>query len=300
MGVKGLFKFIASKTTATTLRSLDEFTGNIIAMDASVMIYRWYATGSQFHNHIQGMLFRTVAIMEAGALPFYVFDGKPSNAKRATIEARAEARERGGLHVPEQIFDECRQLLALMGLPIIIADGEADHTIAALVRTGVAVAAFSDDSDLLTHGVTTLLRMEGSAKTNKVTSISLENVLNTLALTHRAFIDFCILLGTDYNAPIRGIGPAKALSTIQKYGAIEAAIAAGALQSSVQSCADIARAEYSMQIPLSIERPVMRILSDDEFVKLRLFLETKMSEPRIKKVMERLLVFRDHLVKTIT
>lgn len=35
------------------------------------------------------------------------------------------------------------------------------------------------------------------------------------------FIDLCILCGCDYTSNIRGIGPVKALSLIQKHGTIE-------------------------------------------------------------------------------
>lgn len=42
-----------------------------------------------------------------------------------------------------------------------------------------------------------------------------------LGLSRKAFIDFCILCGTDFSGTIQGIGPHRALKAMRKYGSIE-------------------------------------------------------------------------------
>jgi 5'-3' exonuclease len=43
-----------------------------------------------------------------------------------------------------------------------------------------------------------------------------------LRLSKKAFIDLCILCGTDFSSTIKGIGAVRALEYIQRYGSIEA------------------------------------------------------------------------------
>jgi len=54
-----------------------------------------------------------------------------------------------------------------------------------------------------------------------IIEIHIDKVLNGLGLTMDEFIDLCILLGCDYSAKIKGIGPKRALELIQKYRNIE-------------------------------------------------------------------------------
>lgn len=43
-----------------------------------------------------------------------------------------------------------------------------------------------------------------------------------LRLSKKAFVDFCILCGTDFNSTIKGIGAVRALQYMQQHGSIEA------------------------------------------------------------------------------
>ena len=51
--------------------------------------------------------------------------------------------------------------------------------------------------------------------------ISGSEVRSALRLDGRAFVDFALLLGTDFAPRIRNIGPRRALQYIRKYGTIE-------------------------------------------------------------------------------
>lgn len=42
-----------------------------------------------------------------------------------------------------------------------------------------------------------------------------------LELTREAFIDLCILCGTDFSETIHGVGPIRALALVRKHGCIE-------------------------------------------------------------------------------
>jgi flap endonuclease-1 len=55
--------------------------------------------------------------------------------------------------------------------------------------------------------------------------ISGSSVQSALCLDARAFVDFALLLGTDFAPRIRNIGPRRALQYIRKYGTIECILA---------------------------------------------------------------------------
>jgi flap endonuclease-1 len=55
--------------------------------------------------------------------------------------------------------------------------------------------------------------------------VELPEVLGGLEMTREQLIDLCILMGTDFNEGIRGIGPKKGLKLIKEHGDLKGAIA---------------------------------------------------------------------------
>jgi len=114
---------------------------------------------------------------------------------------------------------ECKEILHLMGIPVVEASQEADSQCAYLSKEHLVDAVASEDMDLLTFGVEKLLRnMNGK----KIAEISLSKILSETGLTYEQFIDLCILLGCDYCPTIEGIGMVKAYQIIKRYKSIEA------------------------------------------------------------------------------
>jgi flap endonuclease-1 len=121
--------------------------------------------------------------------------------------------------VSHKQMNECKDLLKLLGIPIIEAPEEADPQCAALVKSGFAHCVASEDMDILTFGTTRLLR--GLSAKPYATEYTLQILLDELGLDYNKFIDLCILLGCDYTDTIPGIGPKKAFDMIKKYGSID-------------------------------------------------------------------------------
>lgn len=65
-----------------------------------------------------------------------------------------------------------------------------------------------------------------SSSKEPLTLISSQRLRETTTLTPSAFLDFCILLGTDASPRIPSIGPARAFKLILKYGSIESILIA--------------------------------------------------------------------------
>jgi len=199
-------------------------------------------------SHIQGMFNRTIRIMSGGVRPVYVFDGKPPQmkggelAKRLARRAKAEsdlavAKQAEDVEdinkfssrlvkVTRQHNEDCKELLRLMGVPVINAPCEAEAQCAELARKGKVYATATEDMDALTFRTPKLVRkltfsqMKGKEK-QMIMEIDFQLMLTGLDLTYEMFVDLCILCGCDYCSTIKGIGPKTALKLIKQYKTIE-------------------------------------------------------------------------------
>ncbi len=235
MGIKGLFKLIESEVPgAIGLVTMANLSGRGVAIDASIVVFQllgvFSSGGGQILNkrgepinHIQGVFFRTLQMIESGVRPTYVFDSKPPEAKAVVIEKRKATRT---VRVSRAYFDDVRELLGYMGVDTIEAKSEADSTCAQLAARGKfgISAVGTEDIDVLAFGAPLMIKKlaVGVGKnTSGMRTVTLRAVLDGLGLTMAQFIDLCILCGCDYTVTIPGIGPKKALELVKKYGSIE-------------------------------------------------------------------------------
>lgn len=205
-------------------------------------------------SHLSGIFYRTANLIEVGIKPIYVFDGKPPSLKRLTLEERASMREEAEIEwkraleegdleearkyaqragrVTDEMVDQAKRLLDYMGVPWVQAPSEGEAQAAYLVTRGDAWAVASQDYDSLLFGSKTLVRnlaLTGKRKLPgkdayvevKPERIDLVRVLETLGISREQLVDIGILVGTDFNEGVKGVGPKRALELIKKYGSIE-------------------------------------------------------------------------------
>jgi flap endonuclease-1 len=207
-------------------------------------------------SHLSGLFFRTTRLIaEHGLKLVFVFDGKPPVLKAAEIDRRravkaeferahAEAVARGDLEdayakatmtsrLSREMVAEARELLRLLGLPTIQAPSEGEAQAAHMVRQGRVWAAGSKDYDTLLFGAPRLLRFltisgkeflpsQGTFRPLVPEILDLDAQLGRWHITREGLIDLALLVGTDFNDGIHGIGPKKALKLVQQHGRIEA------------------------------------------------------------------------------
>ncbi len=205
-------------------------------------------------SHLSGLFYRTANLIEAGIKPVYVFDGEPPKLKLRTVEQRRAVRkeaaeewaaalkegrvkeakkfaQRAG-RVNERMINQAQTLLGHMGLPWVQAPGEGEAQAAHLVRQRDAWAAASQDFDSLLFGAQILVRNLAITGRRKLPGkdvyievspemIELQAFLRELGITQEQLVDIGILIGTDYNAGIKGIGPKKALELVKEHGSIK-------------------------------------------------------------------------------
>jgi flap endonuclease-1 len=206
-------------------------------------------------SHLIGLLTRTSRLVTDYKLhPVFVFDGRPNPLKRATIEARKRVQQKAQTdyvqaiaakdysrawskvvmtgRVTGEVLADSKRLLSLMGIPWLEAleDGEAQASF--MASKGDVWAVGSKDYDCLLFGAPILARyltLTGreylpSKKTSRALTpelVKLADNLEILGITREQLVDVALLVGTDFNAGVMGIGPKKGLTLIRQYGAAE-------------------------------------------------------------------------------
>jgi flap endonuclease-1 len=207
-------------------------------------------------SHLSGLFFRTTRLIADHALKLaFVFDGAPPPEKAEELERRRATKARfqqereaaiarGDLEqayakatmtsrLTREMVAEARELLRLLGLPTIQAPSEGEAQAAHMAATGRVWTAASKDYDTLLFGTSRLLRFLGIGGKEFLPSqgvfrplipeiLELDRQLAEWQITREALIDLALLVGTDFNHGVDGIGPKKALKLVQQYGSIEA------------------------------------------------------------------------------
>lgn len=206
-------------------------------------------------SHLSGILFRMANFMEKGIRPVFVFDGKPTALKQATIDERRKIRDTAGekwkeavergdeaeaykqarsaTRVDADIVKTSQELLGLMGIPVVEAPGEGEAQASFMVAKGDARYVVSQDYDCLLFGAPTLVRnltvsgkrkIRGRQITVSPERIVLADTLAGLTLSREQLIEVAILIGTDFNDGAYGVGAKTALKIV-KNGEFAAKIA---------------------------------------------------------------------------
>lgn len=200
-------------------------------------------------GHLSGLFYRTIKMLDNGIKPIYVFDGKPSELKERTRAERSAAKmaamekwqkaieeerledakkyAQATSQLTEEMVAESKMLLDAMGVPWVQAPGEGEAQASMMVKNGMAYAVASQDYDSLLFGAPILVRNISITGKRKVPrqnryviiepeEIRLEETLAQLGITREQLITIGILIGTDFNRGVKGIGPKTALKIVKE------------------------------------------------------------------------------------
>ncbi|GJE94789.1 PIN domain-like protein [Phanerochaete sordida] len=120
-----------------------------------------------------------------------------------------------------QTYEESKELIWAMGVPCLEPDGpfEAEALAASIVLHGQADLVASEDTDVLVYGAPLVRNI--AKRSDPLVVMSGPEVRTALELDQKRFIDFALLLGTDFSQRIKNVGPARALKFIRQHGSIE-------------------------------------------------------------------------------
>ena len=208
-------------------------------------------------SHLSGILFRFSKLVENGLKLCIVFDGKPPALKKNILEERRQRKIKAQIEweaaieagdtetartkaqqttrLDPNMVTESKNLLDLLGIPWVDAPSEGEAQVASLLNQGMVDYGASQDFDTVLFGASKFIRnltLSGRRKLPKQQKwvevspeiIDLELSFQKLELNREQLIDVAILMGTDFNPGIDGVGPKRGLKLIQEFGKAEGAL----------------------------------------------------------------------------
>ncbi len=206
-------------------------------------------------SHLAGLMFRSTRLIhDYDIYLVFVFDGKPPQLKQQEIMKRREMREKAtqewqtalkagdyatafskavmSSHLTRSMIEDSQRLLQYLGIPFVQAPSEAEAQAAYMAQKGEVWAASSKDYDALLFGTPRLLRYltisgreflpsKGISRPLEPELIELDKFLSSHGITREQLVDIAVLIGTDFNEGVKGIGPKKALILVKNHGNIE-------------------------------------------------------------------------------
>ena len=206
-------------------------------------------------SHLVGLTYRSTRLIhEYDIKLIFVFDGKPPSLKEPEIRRRRmlrkeatdkwkEAQKKGDYstafskavmtsRLTQSMISDAKYLLNLFGIPYLQALSEAEAQCAYLTQKGQVWAVSSKDYDSILFGASRLLRFltisgreylpsKGISRPLIPEVIKLDQLLNYWNISREEAIDMAIMIGTDFNEGLKGIGPKKALNLVREFRRIE-------------------------------------------------------------------------------
>ena len=204
-------------------------------------------------SQLSGLFYRTIDMMEKGIRPIYVFDGIPSMLKQKTITSRMRRREeaygewkravaegdmekaktsaQASTRITKAVVADSKKLLGFMGVPYIDAPSEGEAQASAMCASGAVNVAASQDYDTMLFGSPLVVRNLSFSGRRKLPNknvyiqvepelMDLKGTLESNGITREQLIFVGIMLGTDFNDGIKGIGPKTALKIARQLGSV--------------------------------------------------------------------------------
>ena len=136
------------------------------------------------------------------------------------VENRLEKMKSNMIKINKNDFELTKELFEILDVPYHNAILEAETICSDLCKKGIVDCVLSEDTDVLAYNAPIFLTKIDTVS-NKCIEIQLDKVLEKLELNKDEFLDFCILLGTDYNKNIPRYGPVKSYKLICENRKIE-------------------------------------------------------------------------------
>ena len=321
--------------------SLDFLSGKKVGIDSYNMLYQFLASirgadglpladsHGNVTSHLTGLFYRTINLVDMGIKPVFVFDGVPSKLKAETLRKRKairtdameksstalkegnllEAQKFGSraLKMTPEMIVEAKELLSLMGVPVVESPQEGEAQASVMVSRGQLFGVVSQDFDCLLFGATHLFRNVGITGKRKVAGknfyvevkpqhIELESALNQLGLSRQKLIWLGLLVGTDFNEKFPRIGPKTALKLVKEKNSFEEIIS----ETKHEPGFDYKEIEELFTHPVSVEVPLKQLdAKSPERDKVIEFLVEKhdFSKDRVSSTLDSFIKKKDEIEK---
>ena len=203
-------------------------------------------------SHLIGIFQRSIRLLENGLKVCAVMDGPPVPMKEKILKERTSRRQEAeklrqealdeddmeaankfaqqAITVTDQILEDTSKLFSLLGIPVVTAVHDAEAQIAQMIRHNLLQSCVSQDYDAFPFGASHVIRnltvsqkrmSGGKTITVLPEQYYLQNILSGLDISRDQLILAGILIGTDFNNGIKGVGPKSALKLVKNYPTLE-------------------------------------------------------------------------------
>lgn len=155
-------------------------------------------------------------------------DGGDLNTE--AVQQHLDKLERQKVSITPADIADIQQMCLALHTPFFTAKQEAESLCAHLCLRGLVDAVVTEDSDVLAYGVPCWL--SNVQPDGTCIAIETPRVLAATELTADAWLDFCIMCGTDYNHSVEKLGPVSAYRAIRAHGSMERVAAALGIEGS--------------------------------------------------------------------
>ena len=229
----------------------------VVAVDAHNWLYRYLTTTVKFSResvyttaegdevaNLIGIVQGLPKFVEHDLTPVFVFDGGVTDLKDDEVERRREQRERAEERLAEAreagdalraarleaqtqrltpvIQETSRELFRMLDVPVVEAPAEGEAQAAHMARAGDVDYVGTEDYDALLLGAPLTLRQLTSKGDPEL--MDFQATLDRHDLTWEQLVDVGILMGTDFNEGLSGVGPKTAVKLVKEYGDLWAAL----------------------------------------------------------------------------
>ncbi|CAH2039356.1 unnamed protein product [Thlaspi arvense] len=207
-----------------------------VAVDLSFWIiqHETAVKGFVLKPHLRLTFFRTINLFSKfGAYPVFVVDGTPSPLKSQArisrffrssgIDTSSLPAVKDGVPVERnKLFcewvRECVELLKLLGIPVLQAEGEAEALCAQLNSEGYVDACITPDSDAFLFGAKCVIKAIKPNSREPFECYHMSDIEAGLGLQRKHLIAMSLLVGNDYDSGgVLGIGVDKALRVVRVF-----------------------------------------------------------------------------------
>ncbi|XWS77115.1 hypothetical protein CRYUN_Cryun01aG0234500 [Craigia yunnanensis] len=234
MGVGG--KFWELLKPYARLEGFDFLRDKKVAIDLSFWIVQHEtAVKNQATNpHLRLSFFRIINLFSKfGAFPVFVLDGTPSLLKcqarmarffrfsgidTSTLNVAKKGVSRARNSAFSKCVNECVELLELLGMPVLKANGEAEALCAQLNKDGHVDACITADSDAFLFGATCVIKCLRPNSREPFECYNMSDIEAGLGLKRKHLIAISLLVGNDHDLNgVQGIGLDKALRFVRRF-----------------------------------------------------------------------------------
>lgn len=216
MGLAVLSKLLVRRPV-----KLSSLKGKRLAVDTYIQLHQFLKKMPRLTNsrgevttHLSGLFYRTIYMLSLGVKPVFVFDGPfPEIRRHERIVLPTVSRV--GSVVTHELVNSSKELLSLLGVPVVQSPSEGEAQAAFLARKGVVFAVMSEDFDSLLFGAQRMMCQLSVGR--NAFMYDLHENLRHLRISQDQFIALAMLVGTDFNPGVEGVGPKRGLELVRRY-----------------------------------------------------------------------------------